>query len=62
MRAGRNAKEVMIPKISVVGLGDYTRNAGYKTGGITYEFGTKQFNYDRVIRPMADVIDVGEAG
>lgn len=52
----------MIPKISVVGLGDYTRNAGYKTGGITYEFGTKQFNYDRVIRPMADVIDVGEAG
>ena len=27
-RAGRNAKEVMIPKISVTGLGDYTRNVG----------------------------------
>lgn len=25
MRAGRNAKEIMIPKISVTGLGDYTR-------------------------------------
>ena len=31
MRAGRNAKEIMIPKISVTGLGDYTRNFGYKT-------------------------------
>lgn len=27
-RAGRNAKEIMIPKISVSGLGDYTRNVG----------------------------------
>ena len=27
-RAGRNAKEIMIPKISVTGLGDYTRNVG----------------------------------
>ena len=25
-RAGRNAKEIMIPKISVTGLGDYKRN------------------------------------
>ena len=31
MRAGRNAKEIMIPKISVTGLGDYTRIFGYKT-------------------------------
>lgn len=62
VRAGRNAKEIMIPKISVTGLGDYTRNVGYKTGSITYEFETKQFNYDRGIRLMADVIDVEEAG
>ena len=26
VRAGRNAKEIMIPKISVTGLGDYSRN------------------------------------
>ena len=37
VRAGRNAKEILIPKISVTGLGDYTRNVGYKTGSITYE-------------------------
>lgn len=35
VRAGRNAKEITVPKISVTGLGDYTRNVGYKTGSIT---------------------------
>lgn len=61
-RAGRNAKEIMVPKIEVTGLGDYTRNVGYKTGSITYEFETKAFNYDRGIRLLADVMDVEEAG
>ena len=62
VRAGHNAKEIMIPKMSVTGLGDYTRNVGYKTGAITYEFETKTFNYDRGIRLFADVMDVEEAG
>ena len=62
VRAGHNAKEIMIPKIAVTGLGDYTRNVGYKTGSITYEFETKTFNYDRGIRLFADVMDVEEAG
>ena len=61
-RAGRNAKEIMVPKIEVTGLGNYTRNVGYKTGSITYEFETKTFNYDRGIRLLADVMDVEEAG
>ena len=58
IRAGRNAKEILIPKISVTGLGDYTRNVGYKTGSITCEFEAKTFNYDRGIRLLADVMDV----
>lgn len=62
VRAGHNAKEILIPKISVTGLGDYTRNVGYKTDAITYEFETKTFNYDRGIRLFADVMDVEEAG
>ena len=62
VRAGRNAKEIMVPKITVTGLGDYTRNEGYKTGSITYEYETKAFNYDRGIRLFADVMDVEEAG
>lgn len=62
VRAGHNAKEILIPKISVTGFGNYTRNVGYKTGAITYEFETKTFNYDRGIRLLADVMDVEEAG
>ncbi|PKU92116.1 hypothetical protein CQR47_0128 [Bifidobacterium thermophilum] len=61
-RAGRNAKEIMIPKISVSGLGDYTRNVGYKTGSIDFAYETKAFNYDRGIKLFADVMDVEEAG
>lgn len=62
MRAGRNAKEIMIPKISVTGLGDYTRNVGYKTGSIDFSYETKAFSYDRGIKLLADVMDVEEAG
>ncbi len=53
VRADHNAKEILIPKISVTGLGDYTRNVGYKTGAITYEFETKTFNCDSGICIMA---------
>lgn len=52
----------MIPKIEVSGLGGYTRNVGYKTGSIAYEYETKTFNYDCGIRLLADVMDVEEAG
>ena len=62
VRTGRNAKEILIPKISVTGLGDYTRNVGYKTGSITYEYETHSFGYDRAIRLFADVMDVEESG
>jgi hypothetical protein len=61
-RAERNAKEIMTPKISVTGLGDYTRNVGYKIGSITFDYETKTFNYDRGIELLADVMDVEEAG
>lgn len=60
--AGRNAKEIVVLKIKVTGMGDYTRNVGYKTGSITYEFETKTFYYDRGIRLLADVMDVEKAG
>ncbi len=62
VRAGRNAKEILIPKIEVTGLGDYTRNVGYKAGSITWTYETHTFAYDRAIRLFADVMDVEEAG
>ena len=62
VRSTHNAREIMIPKISVSGLGDYTRDQGYKTGNLNLEFQTRQMNYDRGIRLMADVMDIEEAG
>lgn len=62
VRAGRNAKEILIPKISVTGLGDYTRNVRYKTGSVTYECETHSFGNDWAIRLFADVMDVEESG
>ena len=59
-RAERNVKEIMVPKIEVTDLGDYTRNVGYKTGSITYEFETKTFNYGCSIKLLADVMPVEE--
>lgn len=61
-RAGRNAKEIMVPKIEVSWLGDYTRDVGCKTGSITYELETKTFNCDRGIKLLVDVMGAAEAG
>lgn len=62
IHAGRNAKEIMIPLISVTELGDYTRNVGYKTGSIDFSYETKTFAYDCSIKLLADVMDIEEAG
>jgi len=62
VRAGRGAREIMVPRISVTGLGNYERNVGYKTGSINYEWETKTFNYDRGIRLFADAMDIEETG
>ncbi len=62
VRAGAHAHEILIPKISVTGLGNYTRNVGYTDVNITFAYETKAFNYDRGTRLLADVMDVEEAG
>lgn len=46
-QAGANANEIIIPKISMDGLGDYTRNSGYTNGDVTLTNETVKFNYDR---------------
>lgn len=47
MRAGANANEIMIPKLSMDGLADYSRNSGYTKGDVTLSWETVKFNYDR---------------
>ena len=46
-RQGANANEIVIPKISMDGLADYSRNSGYVNGDVSLTWETVQFNYER---------------
>lgn len=47
VQMGANAGEMIIPKISMDGLADYSRNGGYVAGDVTLSSETVSFNYDR---------------
>ncbi|MDD3336781.1 MAG: hypothetical protein PHI98_14925 [Eubacteriales bacterium] len=47
MRAGANANELIIPKMSMDGLADYSRNSGYVGGDVTLTNETVTCNFDR---------------
>lgn len=54
---GANANEIVIPKISMDGLADYSRNGGYVSGNVTLTNETVQFNYDRGRKFTVDAMD-----
>ena len=47
VKQGANANELIIPKMSMQGLADYSRNGGYVTGDVTIANETVQCNFDR---------------
>jgi len=47
VKQGANANELVIPKISMDGLGDYSRNGGYVSGDVTMTNETVSCNFDR---------------
>lgn len=57
VRAGANTNEIVIPKISMDGLGDYSRNSGYTSGDVTLTNETVTFNYDRGRSFTVDAMD-----
>ncbi|MBP1560374.1 MAG: hypothetical protein J6C96_03915 [Oscillospiraceae bacterium] len=57
VRAGANANEIIIPKISMDGLADYSRNSGYVKGDVTFTNETVAFNYDRGRKFSIDDMD-----
>lgn len=57
VKAGANANEIVIPKISMDGLGDYSRNGGYVNGSVTLTNETVAFNYDRGRSFAIDAMD-----
>src|SRR5699024_3186553 len=57
VRAGANTNEIIIPKISMQGLADYSRNSGYVEGDVTLTNETVKFNYDRGRSFTVDAMD-----
>lgn len=56
-RPGAKANEIMIPKISMGGLGDYSRSAGYAQGDVDLDWESVKFNFDRGRKFTVDVED-----
>ena len=57
VRAGANTNEIVVPKLSMDGLADYSRNSGYVSGDVTLTYETVQFNYDRGRKFDVDAMD-----
>lgn len=57
VRQGANANELVIPKISMDGLADYSRNSGYVAGNVDFTFETVKCNFDRGRMFTVDVMD-----
>ena len=57
VRMGSNANEIVIPKMAMDGLADYSRNSGYVDGSVTLTNETVQFNYDRGRAFTIDAMD-----
>ncbi len=57
VRAGANANELIIPKLSMQGLGAYSRNSGYVSGDVTLTNETVTCNFDRGRMFTVDTMD-----
>lgn len=57
VQMGANTNEIIIPKMSMDGLADYSRNSGYVAGDVTLTNETVKFNYDRGRKFSVDSMD-----
>ena len=61
-KAGANANEILIPKMTLDGLSDYGRDgSGYDSGSTKIEYEAKKFNYDRGQKFAVDSMDEEES-
>ena len=60
VRPGANANELIVPMLSMQGLGDYSRNDGYVRGDVTMTNETVKCNYDRGRKFYVDALDEQE--
>lgn len=57
VRMGNSANEILIAKMNMDGLGNYSRQEGYASGSVDLTWETKTFNYDRGRRFTVDAMD-----
>lgn len=57
VQAGANANEMIIPKLTMQGLGNYSRNGGYVSGDVTMTNETVKCNFDRARMFTVDYMD-----
>ena len=57
VRSGANANEIIIPKIAMDGLANYSRSSGYVKGDVSLTNETVTFNYDRGRKFSVDNMD-----
>lgn len=60
-RQGVNANELVIQKMSMAGLADYSRNGGYVSGDVTLTNETVKCNFDRGRMFTVDYLDNAES-
>lgn len=56
-RQGQNVNELIIPKIDMSGLANYSRNGGYVDGDVTFTNETVKCNFDRGRKFTVDTLD-----
>lgn len=56
-RQGANASEIIIPKLSMDGLANYSRNSGYIDGSVELTLETVPFDYERGRMFTVDAMD-----
>lgn len=58
---GANANEIIIPRLSMDGLANYSRNDGYVKGDVSLTWQTAKFNYERGRMFNVDAMDNEES-
>lgn len=57
VKEGANANEILIPKMTMQGLADYSKTNGYAAGDVTLDYETKKCTYDRGRKFVVDAMD-----
>lgn len=57
IQAGSNAHTIRVPKMTLDGLGDYSRTSGYTNGTVSIAWEEKELDYDRGRKFAVDAMD-----